>query len=403
MNIYNELILRGIAAQCTNEEKLKVAFENCRLKFYIGFDPTADSLHVGHLSQFILMSRLQKLGHTPICLFGGGTGAIGDPSGKSDLRRVMTFEEIDYNISCFKKQSEKFLDVSNVIFLNNANWIRDLKYVDFLREIGSHFSVNRMLSAECYKIRLAEGLTFLELNYMLMQAYDFLVINKNFGCVLQIGGNDQWSNIIAGVELVRKKTSNEVFGMTTNLLTTSDGKKMGKTEKGAVWLDAKKTSPYDFYQYWRGVSDLDVCKFLKIFTFLSIDEISEYEKLSGEKLNSAKEILAFELTLLVHGKDEAEESQRISRSIFGGYLDVSGMPEKVIANDIFKEEMGIFEFLVIAGIASSKSEARRLSEQGGISLDGKRADINTKISKEEAEKGILIQKGKKTFLKFKKI
>ena len=318
MNIYQELKQRNLIAQVTNEENVEKLLNSEKVPFYIGFEPTADSLHVGHFVQILIMARLQKAGHIPIILFGGGTGLIGDPSGKTDMRKMLSTETIDHNIKCFIKQASKFLDFSpgKAIIVNNADWLRNLNYIDFLREIGVHFSVNRMLAAECYKKRLETGLTFFELNYMLMQSYDFLVLNRKYKCKLELGGDDQWSNIIGGVELVRKCDRNEVYGLTFKLLTTSEGKKMGKTEKGALWLDPEKVSPYDFYQYWRNVNDQDVINCLNMLTFLPVNQIKEYEKLEGQELNKVKEILAFEVTKLVHGEEEATKAMNTARTLF---------------------------------------------------------------------------------------
>lgn len=311
MGVFDELKARGLIAQMTNEERVKELLNHGKTSFYIGFDPTADSLHVGHFVQIMVMSHMQKAGHTPIALFGGGTGMVGDPSGKSDMRKMLTREEIDHNISCFQKQMSRLVDFSEgkAIMVNNADWLLDLNYINFLREIGVHFSVNRMLSAECYKQRMERGLTFFELNYMIMQSYDFLELNRKYGCQLELGGDDQWSNIIGGVELIRRVEGKEAFGMTFTLLTTSDGRKMGKTENGAVWLDPEKTSPYDFYQYWRNVDDADVIRCLKILTFLPLEQIDELAKLQGSELNRAKEILAYEVTKLIHGEEEAVKAQ----------------------------------------------------------------------------------------------
>ncbi|MDR0314873.1 MAG: tyrosine--tRNA ligase, partial [Oscillospiraceae bacterium] len=330
MSVFKELKDRGLIAQMTNEENIAEVLNNSKIKFYIGFDPTADSLHVGHFVQVMVMAHMQRAGHTPIALFGGGTGMIGDPSGKTDMRKMLTREEIDHNIGCFKKQMSRLIDFDDgkAIMVNNADWLLDLNYIEFLRDIGVHFSINRMLSFECYKQRLEKGLSFFELNYMLMQSFDFLVLNREYGCTLEMGGDDQWSNIIGGVELVRKKENKEVYGMTFKLLQTSDGRKMGKTEKGAVWLDETKTSPYEFYQYWRNVDDADVINCIKMLTFIPIDEIKEYEKLSGSQLNKVKEILAFEVTKLIHGEQEAIKAQSTARELFGigNMQDSENMP-----------------------------------------------------------------------------
>lgn len=408
MNVFDELKERGLVAQSTNEEKIKEILNNEKVTFYVGFDPTADSLHVGHFVQMIVMSHLQKAGHTPIALFGGGTGLIGDPSGKTDMRKMLTPEQIEYNISCFKKQMSKFIDFSDnkAIMVNNADWLRNLNYIDFLREVGVHFSVNRMLSFECYKQRLERGLSFFELNYMLMQSYDFYVLNQKYGCSLEIGGDDQWSNIIGGVELVRKKNQKEVYGMTFALLTTSEGKKMGKTEKGALWLDPEKTSPYEFYQYWRNIDDKDVIKCLKMLTFLPLAEIDELAKLSGSEINKAKEILAFELTSLVHSKDEAIKAQNAAKSIFESGTSSDNMPTTKLLDENFNDgKILINDLLVLTKLVPSKSEARRLIEQGGITIIKNDESIQVEscqfeIAKSDLENGpIVIKKGKKTFHK----
>ena len=398
MTIYDELKFREIVAQSTNDEKTADLINNKRAVFYLGCDPTADSLHVGHFVQMMLMSRLQKCGHSPICLFGGGTGFVGDPSGKNSMRRMMSKEEIDHNVKCFQNQMSKFLDISNVTFVNNADWLCDLNYIEFLRDIGCYFNVNRMLAAECYKQRLEDGLTFFELNYMIMQSYDFLYLHNKFNCVMQIGGNDQWSNMISGVDLVRKKTKHEVYALTTNLLTTSDGKKMGKTEKGALWLDPNKTSPYEFYQYWRNIHDSDVVKCMKMLTNIDVDTIENIELLSGKQLNDAKELLSYELTKLVHGENEAEKSRKMSSKIFS-LNEMSNAPEIFVDSDQLSDEISLVDLLLMSKMVSSKSEARRLIEQNGISVDGSLADISCKIKKESLKTGIVIKKGKKIYNK----
>ena len=404
MKIYEELKFRGITAQVTNEEKIENIMNNKKITFYVGCDPTADSLHVGHLVQLFLVSRLQNNGHTPICLFGGGTGFIGDPSGKNSMRKLMPKEQIEHNVECFKKQMSKFLDVSNIIFVNNADWLCDLNYINFLRDIGTCFSVNKMLAAECYKQRLQEGLTFFELNYMIMQAYDFLHLNKKYDCVLQIGGNDQWSNMIAGVELVRKKNSTEVFALTTNLLTKSDGKKMGKTENGAIWLNPEKTSPYDFYQYWRNIQDTDVIKCVKMLTDIGIDEIKQFENLKGQELNEVKKILAYNLTKKIHGESEANKCKNSAEKIFTSGDFSSDVPTKYINLEKFKEDkIKIVDLIFEAKITQSKSEARRLVEQGGISINNKTVDLNFCVNKNNLENGIILKKGKKNYFKIIKL
>lgn len=411
MKVYEELKERGLIAQVTNENKIKKLLNERKIKFYIGFDPTADSLHIGHFAQMIIMSHLQKAGHTPIVLFGGGTAMVGDPSGKTDMRKMLSKEQIDYNIFCFEKQMSKFIsfDDDKAIMINNASWLWHLNYIDFLRNVGIHFPVNRMLAAECYKQRLETGLSFFEINYMIMQSYDFLVLNDKYNCQLELGGNDQWSNILGGIDLIRKKRQRDVYGMTFNLLTTSEGKKMGKTEKGALWLDPNKTSPFDFYQYWRNIKDEDVSKCLKMLTFLSLDEINELSNLKGNKINKAKEILAFEVTKLVHGKNEAKKVQESANSIFikeNFSSNNSTMPIKTLSKLFFKnDKLSILDLLVYSKIAASKSEARRLIEQGGISLCqndvyNKMDSIDFEVNiKHFANNCLIIKKGKKNFVK----
>lgn len=408
-SVYEELKARGLVAQCTNEEKVRHLLNSEKVSFYIGFDPTADSLHVGHFLQMVIMKHLQKAGHRPIILFGGGTGLVGDPSGKTDMRKMLEGSQIERNISCFKKQMEKFIDFKNgkALIVNNAYWLKNLNYIQFLRDIGVYFSVNRMLAAECYKARLEKGLTFFELNYMVMQSHDFYVLNKDHSCILQLGGDDQWSNIIAGVELVRRKASREVYGMTFTLLTKSDGKKMGKTESGAVWLDETKTSPYDFYQYWRNVDDADVIKCLKMLTFLPLNKIKEYEKLTGENLNTAKEILAFEVTSMVHGEEKASKAKAVARGVFGSSFSSEGMPEVYVSKlDFTNGQISILDLMLKLGIIPSKNEGRRLIEQGGISLGFgsgsmvKVSDIGKSISLNQiSERYLVVKKGKKVYVK----
>ena len=408
MGVFEALQERGLIAQTTNEEKIKDLLNNQKIKFYIGFDPTADSLHVGHFIQIMIMAHLQKAGHTPIALFGGGTGLIGDPSGKTDMRKMLDRETIAHNIDCFKAQMSRLIDFSDdkAIMVNNADWLSNLNYIDFLREVGVHFSVNRMLSFECYKQRLERGLSFFELNYMLMQSYDFLVLNKKYDCVMELGGDDQWSNIIGGVELVRKKENKEVFGMTFELLTNSEGKKMGKTENGAVWLDPNKTSPYNFYQYWRNVDDKDVIKCLKMLTFLPMSQINELEKLEGQEINKAKEILAFEVTSLIHGQDEATKVKNAAKAIFCSGQNTDDMPFTEISSDAFlNDNVPIIDLLIEANLVSSKGEARRLIEQGGISVLLKnetrkiqKIDETLAIS-DFSDNFVIIKKGKKIFHK----
>ena len=404
MGVYDELKARGLIAQLTNEEKVRDLLNNGKTSFYIGFDPTADSLHVGHFVQIMVMAHMQKTGHTPIALFGGGTGMIGDPSGKTAMRRMMTREEIDHNVRCFQKQMSRLVDFSDgkAIMVNNADWLMNLNYIQFLREVGVHFSVNRMLSFECYKQRLERGLSFFELNYMLMQSYDFLVLNRKYGCQLELGGDDQWSNIIGGVELIRKADDKEAYGMTFTLLTTSDGRKMGKTESGAVWLDPEKTSPYDFYQYWRNVDDADVIRCLKILTFLPLEEIEAMAKWEGSQLNKAKEILAFEVTKLIHGEEEAMKAQNAARAIFGGGAHSENMHSTELSDGDFTDgEISVLDLLAKTKLVPSKGEARRLIDQGGISIDDEKVNsVTAKISKSSFEKGfVIIKKGKKVYHK----
>ncbi len=405
MGVFDELKARGMIAQMTNEEKIRELMETQKIKFYIGFDPTADSLHVGHFVQIMVMAHMQRAGHVPIALFGGGTGMIGDPSGKTDMRKMLTKETIQHNIDCFQKQMSKLVDFSDgkALMVNNADWLLNLNYIEFLREVGVHFSVNRMLAAECYKQRLERGLSFFELNYMIMQSYDFLVLSRKYDCQLEFGGDDQWSNIIGGVELNRRMDGREVCGMTFNLLQTSDGRKMGKTEKGAVWLDPDKTSPYEFYQYWRNVDDADVINCMKMLTFIPLDEIAEYAKLEGSALNQAKEKLAFEVTKLIHGEEEALKAQSAAKALFGNSADTEHMPTTALKAEQFAEDgtITVIDILVAASLAKSKGEARRLIEQGGITVDDERVtDIAKAVSKADFEKGhVLVKKGKKVFHK----
>lgn len=403
MGIYEELSERGLIAQVTNEEKVRQILNNEKCVFYIGFEPTANSLHVGHFVQILIMSRLQKAGHIPIILFGGGTGMIGDPSGKTDMRRMMTEEEINYNIECFKKQASRFIDFSEgkAIMINNSDWLCKLNYIDFLRDVGVHFSVNRMLSAECYKQRLEKGLTFFEMNYMIMQSYDFLVLNRKFNCRLELGGDDQWSNIIGGVELVRKKDSKDVYGLTFVLLTTSQGTKMGKTEKGALWLDPQKTTPYEFYQYWRNVDDKDVIKCFKVLTFIPLEQIKKYEQDQKENINKVKEILAFELTKLVHGEECALVAQEEAKRIFSeGDIFSENLILKLNKEDLKDDKIDLMSLLVKLEMSTSKSESRRLIQQGGISINKEKTlDTNLELSSKELSKGLIIKKGKKIYKK----
>ena len=397
MSVFDELKARGMIAQMTNEEKIRELMETQKIKFYIGFDPTADSLHVGHFVQIMVMAHMQRAGHVPIALFGGGTGMIGDPSGKTDMRKMLTKETIQHNIDCFQKQMSKLVDFSDgkALMVNNADWLLNLNYIEFLREVGVHFSVNRMLAAECYKQRLERGLSFFELNYMIMQSYDFLVLSRKYDCQLEFGGDDQWSNIIGGVELNRRMDGREVCGMTFNLLQTSDGRKMGKTEKGAVWLDPDKTSPYEFYQYWRNVDDADVINCMKMLTFIPLDEIAEYEKLEGSALNQAKDKLAFEVTKLIHGEEEALKAQSAAKALFGSSADTEHMPTTALKAEQFAEDgtITVIDILVAASLAKSKGEARRLIEQGGITVDDERVmDIAKAVSKADFEKGHVLVK-----------
>lgn len=400
MGVFEELKARGLIAQMTDEEKIRDLLDNQKTTFYIGFDPTADSLHVGHFVQIMVMAHMQRAGHTPIALFGGGTGMIGDPSGKTDMRRMMTPDEINHNIECFKKQMSRLIDFSDgkAIMANNGDWLLNLNYIQFMRDIGVHFSVNRMLAAECYKQRLERGLSFFEMNYMIMQSYDFLELNHRYNCRLELGGDDQWSNIIGGVELLRRKEGKEAFGMTFTLLTTSEGKKMGKTEKGAVWLDPEKTTPFEFYQYWRNIGDADVIKCLKILTFLPLSEIEELAKLEGSELNKAKEILAFEVTKLIHGEEEAIKAQEGARALFGSGANTDNMPTTALSGDDFENgEIAVLDLLLKTKLIPSKGEGRRLIEQGGIAVDDRKIEnALEKIPASAFEKGyVIIKKGKK--------
>ena len=404
MGVFDELQARGLIAQLTNEKKIRELLNNDKVTFYIGFDPTADSLHVGHFVQIMVMAHMQRAGHLPIALFGGGTGMIGDPSGKSDMRKMLTRETIEHNISCFQKQMARLIDFSDgkAIMANNGDWLLNLNYIDFLRDVGVHFSVNRMLTFECYKQRLERGLSFFELNYMLMQSYDFLELNRRYGCVMELGGDDQWSNIIGGVELLRKKEGKEVYGMTFTLLTTSEGKKMGKTEKGAVWLDPEKTSPFDFYQYWRNVDDADVIRCMKILTFLPLEEIAQYEKLEGGELNKAKEVLAFEVTKLIHGEEEAVKAQNAARALFGAGVSADDMPTAAVPASLFESgDAGLLDVLLAAKLIPSKSEGCRLAEQGGLMVDDRKVEGPAeRIDRSAFEKGYIhVKKGKKVHLK----
>ncbi len=395
MKIYDELKARGLIAQVTNEKEISDLVNNGKAKFYIGFDPTADSLHVGHFMTLALMKRLQDAGNTPIVLLGGGTGHIGDPSGRTDMRKMLTKEEIDNNVRCFKEQISHFIDLNKAIVVDNSEWLLKLNYVDVLREVGPYFMVNNMLRAECYKLRMEKGLSFLEFNYMIMQAYDFYHLFTHYGCNLEFGGDDQWSNMLAGTELIRKKTGKDAHALTINLLLNSEGKKMGKTEKGAVWLSSKKTSPYDFYQYWRNIDDKDVIKCFKLLTYIPVDKIHEYESYPSERINELKQILAFELTKVVHGLDEANKVSEMAKSAFSG--NASNIPSKEIHVD---KDTGVLDILLLSGLVSSKGEARRLIEQNGLMInDNKVTDVNLIITLASLKEGIKVKKGKKTFLK----
>ena len=406
MGVYEELQERGLIAQITDEDEVRELINNGKAVFYIGFDPTADSLHVGHFMALCLMKRLQMAGNKPIALIGGGTGMIGDPSGKTDMRKMLTPEIIQHNCDCFKKQMSKFIDFSDgkALMVNNADWLLDLNYINVLREVGACFSVNRMLSFECYKQRMERGLSFLEFNYMIMQSYDFYTLYKKYGCNLQFGGDDQWSNMIGGMELIRKKLQGNANAMTITLLTNSEGKKMGKTEKGAVWLDAEKTSPYEFYQYWRNVGDQDVIKCMKLLTFIPMEQINEYAKLEGAELNKVKEVLAFELTKMIHGEEEATKAQNAAKALFAGGADNSNMPETVLTDDDFTDgSIMLLDMMVKAGIIKSKGEGRRLITQGGVSVnDEKATDANMSFTVDDFNNEIIVKKCKKVFHKFSK-
>ncbi|MCI6204585.1 MAG: tyrosine--tRNA ligase [Lachnospiraceae bacterium] len=404
MTVYDELVARGLIAQVTDEEEIKELINNGKAVFYIGFDPTADSLHVGHFMALCLMKRLQMAGNKPIALIGGGTAMIGDPSGRTDMRQMMTKETINHNVECFKKQMSRFIEFGEdkAMLVNNADWLMDLNYVDVLREVGAHFSVNRMLTAECYKQRMEKGLSFLEFNYMIMQSYDFYTLFQKYGCNMEFGGDDQWSNMLGGTELIRRKLGKDAYAMTINLLLNSEGKKMGKTQSGAVWLDPNKTSPFDFFQYWRNVSDADVLKCLRMLTFLPLEQIDEMDKWEGAQLNEAKEILAFELTKMVHGEEEAEKAKEASHALFSGAGASANMPTiEVSADDFANGTMDIMAVLVKAGLCESRSEARRGVQQGGVSVDGEKVtDISTTYTLDDfAGEGKVVKRGKKKFAK----
>ena len=400
MGVYEELVARGLIAQVTDEEEIKELVNSGKAVFYIGFDPTADSLHVGHFMALCLMKRLQMAGNKPIALIGGGTAMIGDPSGRTDMRQMMTPETIQHNVDCFKEQMAKFIDFSDdkAMLVNNADWLMDLNYVDVLREVGSHFSVNRMLTAECYKQRMEKGLSFLEFNYMIMQSYDFYALYKKYGCNMQFGGDDQWSNMLGGTELIRRKLGKDAYAMTINLLLNSEGKKMGKTQSGAVWLSAEKTSPFDFYQYWRNVDDADVVKCLKMLTFLPLEEIDELAKLEGSEINKAKEVLAYELTKLIHGEEEAEKAQEGARALFSKGVDTDNMPTTALTADDFTDDsISVLDLLIKCSLIPSKGEGKRLIQQGGVSVDDEKVvDMFAAVSKADFEKGyVVVKKGKK--------
>ncbi|HHU91402.1 MAG TPA: tyrosine--tRNA ligase [Clostridiaceae bacterium] len=403
MTIYDELVARGLIAQVTDEEEIKELVNNGKATFYIGFDPTADSLHVGHFMALCLMKRLQMAGNKPVVLIGGGTAYIGDPSGRTDMRSMMTPEIIRHNSECFKVQMEKFIEFGHdkAIMVNNADWLLKLNYVDVLREVGTHFSINNMLRAECYKQRMERGLSFLELNYMIMQAYDFYYLFQNYGCNMQFGGDDQWSNMLAGRELIRRILGKDSYAMTITLLMNSEGNKMGKTAKGAVWLDPNKTTPFEFYQYWRNVDDADVLKCLRMLTFLPLEEINEMDKWEGSQLNQAKEILAYELTKLVHNEEEAKKARDASHALFKGGTDDENMPSTEIGTELLTDNaIGVMDLIVACRLVPSKSEARRLIQQGGLFVnDAKVESIDYTVTKEQLTKGIKIRKGKKTFHK----
>lgn len=403
MKIYDELKARGLIAQVTDEKEIEELINNGKATFYIGFDPTADSLHVGHFMALCLMKRLQEAGNKPIALLGGGTGMIGDPSGRSDMRQMMTPEQIQHNCDCFKEQMSRFIDFSEgkALMVNNAEWLLDLNYVELLREVGPHFSVNRMLTAECYKQRMEKGLSFLEFNYMIMQSYDFYALYQKYGCNMQFGGDDQWSNMLGGTELIRRKLGKDAYAMTITLLLNSEGKKMGKTQSGAVWLDPNKTSPFEFYQYWRNVADADVLKCLRMLTFLPLEQIDEMDAWEGSQLNKAKEILAFELTKLVHGEEEAKKAEASAKALFSSG-SAADMPEAALNEaDLTEGQIDILTMLVKSGLVPSKSEARRAVEQGGVAVDGEKVtDIKAVFAKEQLTgEGIVLRRGKKNFRK----
>jgi len=402
MTIFEELKARGLLAQLTDEEEIRELINNGKAIFYIGFDPTADSLHVGHFMALCLMKRLQMAGNKPIALIGGGTGMVGDPSGRSDMRSMMTKEQIQHNCECFKKQMSRFIDFSDgkALMVNNADWLLHLNYVELLREVGVHFSVNRMLTAECYKQRMEKGLSFLEFNYMIMQSYDFYELFQRYGCNMQFGGDDQWSNMLGGTELIRRKLGKDAYAMTITLLLNSEGKKMGKTQKGAVWLDPEKTSPFEFYQYWRNVADEDVLKCIRMLTFLPLEEIDRMDGWEGSKLNEAKEVLAYELTKLVHGQEEAKKAQEGARALFSTGSAADMPTAELTAADFAADEIDIISILVKAGLTTTRSEGRRAVEQGGVSVNGdKVTDIKKSYGKSDFQDGMIVKRGKKNFRK----
>ena len=404
MTVFEELTRRGLIAQMTHSEKIEELLNGEKVTFYIGFDATADSLHVGHFLQMVVMKRLQQAGHRPIALLGTGTTMVGDPTGKTDMRKMLSVEEINHNAMCFKRQMEKFIDFSDgkALMLKNGDWLLHLNYIELLRDVGVHFSVNEMLTAECFKTRLEKGLSFIEFNYMIMQSYDFLKLHRDYGCMMQLGGNDQWANILGGIKLTRRVTGDDVYGMTFTLLTTKEGKKMGKTENGAVWLDPEKTSPYEFFQYWRNVADDDVINCLKLLTFVPIEEIEAMEKWEGSQLNKAKEILAYELTKMVHGQQEADKALEAARAIFAGGTHSDDMPTtSLVSSDLADGAISVADLLVKTGLAPSKGEAKRLIQQGGVSVDDvKVSDFAAVIGKESFDKGqVILKKGKKIYHK----
>ena len=403
MTLYDELVARGLIAQVTNEEEIKNMINEGKATFYIGFDCTADSLTAGHFMALTLMKRLQMAGNKPIALIGGGTTMIGDPSGRTDMRKMLTKEDIDHNAECFKRQMERFIDFGEgkALMVNNADWLLKLNYVDLLREVGACFSVNNMLRAECYKQRMEKGLSFLEFNYMIMQSYDFYYLHQNYGCNMQFGGDDQWSNMLGGTELIRKKTGDDAYAMTITLLLNSEGKKMGKTANGAVWLDPNRTSPFEFYQYWRNVDDADVMKCIKMLTFIPLDEIAEIEKWDDSRINEKKELLAHELTALVHGKEEADKAREVSRSLFAGNGDDANMPSTELEeSDIPEGGIGIIDLMIKCGLTASRGDARRLIQQGGVLIDGEKvSSIDMAVSLDALKNGVKLRKGKKVFHK----